>query len=75
MSKRILIDVDPVLELSDDASESTRAVFTLADELNDALPGIECTFVHLDTGNYLAFVERAQESTPDADELDALSKA
>lgn len=55
MSKQISIDVDPLLMLCDDSGEATRVVFALADELNDALPGIECAFVHLDTGNFLVF--------------------
>lgn len=58
MSNRILINLDNVLAHGTHGGNDydfLRSLFDLADELNDALPGVECTFVHLDTGNFLAF--------------------
>jgi len=57
---RILINLDNIIAIGADLKNGydfLRSLFDLADELNDALPGLECAFTHLDTGNFLAFSE------------------
>jgi hypothetical protein len=69
---RILVNVGRILDLAagDDelAAQMQRKVFDLADELNSALK-YETTFVHLDTGNYLAFAVKYAKNN-DADRLE-----
>lgn len=55
MNGQILIGVDAILDSADDGSGITQAMYNLADELNSALPGYECAFVHLDGRNFLGF--------------------
>lgn len=62
MSDRMLIDIDRVrvVAAGDPALEAEmhRALCDLADEINSALPEYECTLMHLDTADYLAFTRR-----------------
>lgn len=62
MSDRILIDIDriKIIAAGECALEADiqRALCDLADEINSALPEYECTLLHLDTADYLAFVRR-----------------
>jgi len=56
MPDRILVSVDDIIGYGGkDGYSTVRALWDLADEINSALPGLECTFVHLDTGNFLVF--------------------
>jgi len=51
---RILISVQSLINYTD----AWRDMGELADEINSALPDCECSLVHLDTGNFLAFVKQ-----------------
>ena len=83
LNGRILIDVTDLLDAAagDDemAAQMTREIHALADEINSALPDYECTFVHLDTRDYLAFVKRDPEEgafwEADAEERRAIVEA
>ena len=61
----MLIDVQDLLVAGDDETEArvTRAVKTLADELNSGLFEYRVTYTHLDTGDYLEFIQ----NEPDKD--------
>lgn len=58
---RILVDVGDLVDAAtgtaEQENELLRALRGLADELNSALPEYEVGLLHLDTRQYLAFVE------------------
>lgn len=60
MNDRMLIDLNDVIDVGRGTDETLgqvmQALSDLADEINSALPDYECTLVHLDTRDYLAFV-------------------
>jgi hypothetical protein len=62
----MLIDVQEFLDVAaGDDSLSVRvqrSLATLADELNCCLPGYEVRLVHLDTGDFLEFLNRPVSS-------------
>ncbi|HUX78055.1 MAG TPA: hypothetical protein VMY40_15590 [Anaerolineae bacterium] len=63
--KQILIDIQRIADVAAGDPELSdrlwRALRDLADELNSALPEYETGLLHLDTGDYLAFVRRDPE--------------
>lgn len=66
MSNRILVSADAILDEADSDEQVMclrRGLRTLVDEVNCALPEYECTLMHLDTADYMAFTRR-----PDPDE-------
>jgi hypothetical protein len=65
---RMLIDVTNLLDAGNSREVDAlirREVCDLADEINSALPDYECTFVHLDTHDFLCFVPTADANYPE----------